>query len=42
MDRFGIDIDAFFGVHNLCNTWALVVVMSGILEGVLCIFNSGV
>ena len=42
MDRFRIDIDAFLGVHNLCNTWALVVVMSGIFEGVLCIFISGV
>lgn len=42
MDRFGIDIDAFSGVHDLCDTWALVVVMSGILAGVLCIFISGV
>ena len=42
MDRFGIDIDAFLGVHDLCNTWALGVVISGILVGLLCILIPGV
>ena len=42
MDRFGIDIDAFLGVHDLFNTWAWVGGMSEILVGVLCILISGV
>ena len=42
VDRFRINLDAFLGFHNLCNMWVLVMVMSGILAGVLCIFILGV
>ena len=32
----------FLGVHNLCNTWALVAVMSGILAGCFAFLFRGV